>query len=85
MGIDIGTTSVKTAVFTEELVEKIKLTADYTLDAKGDIIEFAAEEYWNIVKGEIEKVLAELSVDALAIDTQCETLILPDEKGNSLA
>ena len=82
MGIDIGTTSVKTAVFTEELVEKIKLTADYTLDAKGDIIEFAAEEYWNIVKGEIEKVLAELSVDALAIDTQCETLILTDEDGN---
>ena len=78
----MGTTSVKTAVFTEELVEKIKLTADYTLEAKGDIIEFAAEEYWNIVKGEIEKVLAELSVDALAIDTQCETLILTDEDGN---
>ena len=78
----MGTTSVKTAVFTEELVEKIKLTADYTLEAKGDIIEFAAEEYWNIVKGEIEKVLADLSVDALAIDTQCETLILTDEDGN---
>lgn len=82
MGIDMGTTSVKTAVFTEGLVERMKLTADYTLEAKGDIIEFAAEEYWNIVKGEIDKVLAEISVDALAIDTQCETLILTDEDGN---
>ena len=82
MGIDIGTTSVKTAVFTDKLIEKMKLTADYTLEAKGDIIEFPAEKYWEIVKGEIEKVTAELKIDALAIDTQCETLILTDEDGN---
>ena len=82
MGIDMGTTSVKTCVFTDRLVEKMKLCADYTLESKGDIIEFPAEEYWNIVRGEVDKVLAELSVDALAIDTQCETLILTDECGN---
>ncbi|MBO5907434.1 MAG: hypothetical protein J6Q85_04735 [Clostridia bacterium] len=82
MGIDMGTTSVKTAVFTDKLIEKMKLTADYTLEAKGDIIEFPAEKYWEIVKGEIEKVTAELKIDALAIDTQCETLILTDEDGN---
>jgi len=82
MGIDMGTTSVKTCVFTDRLVEKMKLTADYTLESKGDIIEFPAEEYWNIVRGEVDKVLKELSVDALAIDTQCETLILTDEDGN---
>jgi len=82
MGIDMGTTSVKTAVFTERLEEKIKLTADYTLSSHGDIVEFPAEKYWEIVKGEIEKVTAELKIDALAIDTQCETLILTDEDGN---
>lgn len=82
MGIDMGTTSVKTCVFTDKLVEKVRLCADYTLESKGDIIEFAAEEYWNIVSGEVDKVLSELSVDALAIDTQCETLILTDENGN---
>ena len=81
MGIDMGTTSVKTAVFTEKLEELKKLTADYTLESKGDIIEFEAEKYWDIVRGEIEKVKAELSVDALSIDTQCETLILTDENG----
>jgi len=82
MGIDMGTTSVKTAVFDEALQEKMKLTADYTLDSKGDTVEFPAEQYWEIVKGEIAKVTAELKIDALAIDTQCETLILTDEAGN---
>ena len=81
MGIDIGTTSVKTAVFNEALEQKTSLTADYTLDAHGDIVEFNGEKYWEIVKGEIEKVKSELSVDALAVDTQCETLILTDENG----
>ena len=82
MGIDIGTTSVKTAVFNADLEQKITLTADYTLDSHGDIVEFDSEQYWTIVKGEIEKVKKELSVDALAVDTQCETLILTDEDGN---
>ena len=81
MGIDIGTTSVKTAVFNETLEQKISLTADYTLDTHGDIVEFDGEKYWDIVKGEIEKIKAEMSVDALAVDTQCETLILTDEEG----
>ena len=81
MGIDIGTTSIKTAVFDETLAQKISLTADYTLDAHGDIVEFDGEKYWEIVKGEIEKVKKELRVDALAVDTQCETLILTDDNG----
>ncbi len=81
MGIDMGTTSVKTAVFDTELTEKITLTADYTLDSHGDIVEFDGEEYWNIVKGEIEKAKKDVKIDALAVDTQCETLILTDENG----
>lgn len=81
MGIDIGTTSVKTAVFNEALEEQISLTADYTLNSHGDTVEFDGEKYWEIVKGEIEKVRASVGVDALAVDTQCETLILTDENG----
>ena len=82
LGIDMGTTSVKTAAFDDKLCELKKLTADYIVDSHGDIMEFPAEEYWNIVRGEIEKITAELKIDALAIDTQCETLILTDECGN---
>ena len=84
LGIDIGTTSVKTAVFSDTLEQKISLTADYTLDAHGDIVEFDAEKYWDIVKGEIEKAKADFAIEALAVDTQCETLILTDENGNPL-
>ena len=82
MGIDMGTTSIKTAVFDELLNEKIKRSADYTLESKGDRVEFEAEEYFRIVSSEIDHILGELEVDALAIDTQCETMILTDEAGN---
>ena len=82
MGIDIGTTSVKLAVFDETLKEKLARSADYTLEARGDIVEFEAEKYWQIVSDELNNIRAELEIDALAIDTQCETLILTDEDGN---
>lgn len=82
MGIDIGTTSVKLAVFDETLKEKLTRSADYTLEARGDIVEFEAEKYWQIVSDELNNIRAELEIDALAIDTQCETLILTDEDGN---
>ena len=82
LGIDIGTTSVKTAVFDEALNEKMKTTVDYTLESKGETVEFDAENYWNIVSAEIEKAKKEQGVDALSIDTKCETLILTDEFGN---
>ncbi|MBE6580958.1 MAG: hypothetical protein E7650_04990 [Ruminococcaceae bacterium] len=84
MGIDIGTTSIKTAVFDESLEQKISLTADYTLDAHGDVVEFDAEQYWQLVKGTIETATKEYAVKALSVDTQCETLILTDEEGTPL-
>ena len=45
MGIDMGTTSVKTAVFNEKLEQQMQTTADYTLESKGDRVEFEAEKY----------------------------------------
>ncbi len=78
----MGTTSVKSVVFDGLLNEKCSLTADYTLESKGDTVEFEAEKYFDIVSGEIDKITKEMNVDALAVDTQCETLILTDEFGN---
>ncbi len=80
MGIDVGTTSVKTAVFNEKLEMLKSSNIDYIIEAHGDIVEFTAEKYWEIVKEELANL--DLKVDALAIDTQCETLILTDELGN---
>lgn len=82
MGIDMGTTSVKAAVFDENLNEITASSADYTLDAHADIVEFDGEKYWEIVKDEIDKIKKETEIDALSVDTQCETLILTDENGN---
>lgn len=80
MGIDVGTTSIKTAVFNKELLMLYNNNIDYTLESHGDIVEFEATKYWDIVKQELDSL--DLAVDALAIDTQCETLILTDEDGN---
>lgn len=80
MGIDIGTTSVKSAVFNENLDVLHSSSEEYILDSRGNTVELDAEVYWNIVKSEIEKV--HIKVDGIAIDTQCETLILADENGN---
>ena len=80
MGIDVGTTSVKTAVFDEALKMLYNNNIDYTLESHGDIVEAEATKYWDIVKAELANL--DVSVDALAIDTQCETLILTDEDGN---
>lgn len=79
MGIDVGTTSVKTAIFNEKLEMKVSSNIDYAVEAHGDIVEFTAEKYWDIIKTELDNL--EITVDALAIDTQCETLILTDENG----
>ena len=80
MGIDVGTTSIKTAVFNKELLMLYNNNIDYTLESHGDIVEFEATKYGDIVKQELDTL--DLAVDALAIDTQCETLILTDEDGN---
>ncbi len=79
MGIDVGTTSVKTAVFNEKLELQASTNVDYIIDSHDDIVEFDSEKYWEIVKGELAAL--DIKVDALAIDTQCETLILTDENG----
>lgn len=82
MGLDIGTTSIKTAVFNENLEEVASSVADYTLETKGDIVEFDAEQYWEITRNEILGAKSKNGImDAIAVDTQCETLILTDENG----
>ena len=81
LGIDYGTTSVKAALFDENLNQLSVLSKDYTLITKGDTVEFPAENYVSILK----ELLSEIGfADCLAIDTQCETLILTDEDGNPL-
>jgi len=80
MGIDVGTTSIKAALFNEKLEQLYSANIDYTIESHNDIVEFDGEKYWELIKDELDKI--SLDIDALAIDTQCETLILTDEDGN---
>ena len=45
-------------------------------------MELEGEKYWELLKNALANITKEHNVDALAIDTQCETLILTDEDGN---
>ncbi len=87
LGIDIGTTSLKAAVFDETGKRLGFRSADYTLstDPKTGTIEFDAETYVTLCKRAIAELVAECGKpDALSVDTQGETMILTDGAGNPL-
>lgn len=87
IGIDIGTTSLKAAVFDENGVRKALKCVNYSLqtDAETGYIEFDAEQYFQMCENVIAELQAECGViDALSIDTQGETLILADKDGKPL-
>ncbi len=82
LGIDFGTTSVKAVLFDEKLREIASSTEDYTVRTSGNIVELEPLKYWDLLKNALANVEKTAKVDSLAIDTQCETLILTDENGN---
>ncbi len=88
LGLDIGTTSLKAAVF-DKFGKRLALRSlDYTLNTSSDgsLIEFDALEYINMCKSAIDSLSDECGgIDAISIDTQGETLILTDECGEPLA
>lgn len=81
LGIDVGTTSIKAAVFDESGKQLAQTTVDYTLQQKDNIVEFDAEQYWQLCRRAIGEVTQGLTVGALSVDTQCETMILTDAEG----
>ncbi len=84
LGADIGTTSLKAAVF-DETGKMIKsATKDYTLIVSGDTVEFPAEDYFRLFLEAYEEITEGLEISALSVDTQCETIILADENGKPL-
>jgi len=87
LGIDIGTTSLKAAVFDKEGNRLALKLVDYTLDTDPvtGFIEFDAMRYVEMCKSVIHTLSLECGgIDALSIDTQGETLIFADENGKPL-
>ncbi|MBE7025852.1 MAG: hypothetical protein E7408_07360 [Ruminococcaceae bacterium] len=84
LGVDIGTTSLKAAVYDEKGREKGSIHLEYTLNSHGDFVEFDPEEYWKMFLKAYDTLSEGIQIDALSVDTQCETLILADENGTPL-
>ncbi len=84
LGVDVGTTSLKAVVFDENATPVKSITKDYTLISKGETVEFPAEDYWKIFKEALDEARVDFKIEALAIDTQCETMILTDGEGKPL-
>lgn len=84
LGIDIGTTSMKAAVFDRDGNRLALRNVDYTLDTDPvtGYIEFDALKYVEMCKSVVDELALECDgIDALSIDTQGETLIFTDECG----
>lgn len=84
LGIDVGTTSLKAALFDENAFCVKSVTKDYTLETKGDMVELEADVYVKLAKEVIDEISQDFTIYALSIDTQCETMILTDECGKPL-
>ncbi len=88
LGIDVGTTSVKAAVFDATGRRLALRTIDYALDtdAATGFIEFDADRYAQICIDAVRELRDEVGgLDAISVDTQGETLILADADGRPLA
>ena len=84
LGLDIGTTSIKAAVFAKDGTRLALRSVDYTLDTDSatGYIEFDPEKYVKMCKDVIADLTAECGkIDALSIDTQGETIIFTDANG----
>ncbi len=81
LGLDIGTTSLKAAVFDETGKRLGLITTDYVLDTDPitGFIEFSPEEYIKMTKSAIDSLTNQCGkIDAISIDTQGETIIFAD-------
>ncbi len=87
LGLDMGTTGVKAAVFDNSGTMLGSGLAEYTLETpKPDIVELDAEIYWISAKAAIKEAVesAEISpadIRSLAVTGQAETLIMVDKDG----
>ena len=84
LGIDFGTTALKACLFDENGNRLASESAQYKLITKGEFIEFDADQFFNILSATVKKITDKYPVDALAVDTQGETLIVLDKMGKPL-
>ena len=90
LGIDIGTTGIKTVIFDGKGFPKGIGLAEYTLETpKPDIVELDAEVYWESTKKALQQAVDAANIEpaqirSLAVTGQAETLIMVDADNKPL-
>ena len=88
LGIDVGTTSVKAAIFNEEGKKVSEASREYSLEMPGqDRVELNPQVYWLSCVLAVKEAAGRIKreeITALSISSQGETLIVLDEEGNPL-
>ncbi|MBQ3115488.1 MAG: hypothetical protein IJC07_00495 [Clostridia bacterium] len=84
LGVDFGTTALKACLFDEQGNCLAEESAQYKLITEGEFIEFSADEFFRVFTETVGKITDKFKVDAMAIDTQGETLIVLDKCGKPL-
>ena len=82
LGIDFGTTALKACLFNDKGERLTDRSVRYELITNGEFIEFPTERFFEIIVQVISDIKREYKIDALAIDTQGETLIVLDKEEN---
>lgn len=84
LGVDFGTTALKACLFDEKGNLLDSKSVQYKLITNGEFIEFDAEEFFSVFISTVNEIRKNYKVDALAVDTQGETLIVLDKNGKPL-
>ena len=90
LGVDLGTTAIKAALFDERGRTTATCTQEYSLSTPSPlVVELHPEVYWQAFKDAVTGVLTGSGVEArsipcLGISAQGETLIVVDRKGKAL-
>ena len=85
-GIDLGSTSVKAAIFDAEGKLRGAGSCEYTLETPGpELVELEPEIYWQSVRAAVDTALrsadiAPYEVRSAGLTGQAETLILLDDR-----
>ncbi len=83
--LDIGTTSVKTSLYSCELKLLSCITTEYALDSYGSRVEVPIERYLYAIESSIAKLKGRETIAAIGITTQGETLIPVSLDGTPLS
>lgn len=89
MSFDVGTTSMKTCLFDQDLRLVLRDSQEYRpCTPAPDIVELPPDAYWRALLSGIGRMLrpgiTPANIEAIAITTQGETLIPIDHEGNAL-